>query len=464
MAKVVLGKTPEELEAERAKKEREQEAEIQAAIQERQKKIQALHSKQKLNKFIVFAVIIVLTGILITFGTYNTFFKRGLTTEDVSNVVNQAMYRNIYPTEGLNNYVHDNCTALFEKYMTVDVKHGGKNIESVEVDPDSCYIFKVRKLSPTLSQVYFAVDIVTTEKDTIVTDPTIIEQLRRGGFGVNTNVTTDTTTVVEELENTEPEEIIAIEEETTEETTEEENTEDIVESNNEDEVSDENTEETTDESTTEESTTEESVEEDPTPVESEELEIPTTEIDYAVNKTSEVNHYYMTANGVIMQSGKVTRERYYFYIPIELVYTYDGETPVTAGYAPAGNMNLYSLIETDQVDFKDININSVFAFNEEAELDEDTVNKMQVKVDNTLRSLYEGTDTSQDFLNYRLFNSYDGNYLGITEFMAYSEPNSLGYNVFVTYTIVTSQGFNYTLETYMKVEQNGSTWVVTDIM
>ena len=93
MAKMVLGKTPQELEAERAKKAREQEAEIQASILERQRKIQALHSKQKSNKIIIILIVFLIAGVLVTFGTYNTFFKQGLTMDEVQSSINQSMSR-----------------------------------------------------------------------------------------------------------------------------------------------------------------------------------------------------------------------------------------------------------------------------------------------------------------------------------------------------------------------------------
>ena len=46
MAKFVLGKTPEQVQAEEAEKQRELEAAIQATEQERLRKIQELHKKQ----------------------------------------------------------------------------------------------------------------------------------------------------------------------------------------------------------------------------------------------------------------------------------------------------------------------------------------------------------------------------------------------------------------------------------
>lgn len=425
MAKIVLGKTVEQLEKEEAELQRAREAEVQQAIQDRQNKLQELHKVQKRNKYIIFGGVGLLTAVLLVFGTYNTFIKQGLTDDDVKEIVNQVRYTDVFPSEGLDNYMRDNCSALFEKYMQLDMQKDGKNIKSVEVNPDSCYILKVRKISPTIAQVYFGVDITTTENDTPVTDEATLEQLKRTGFAPTASSTESDTTSSDSDTAT----------------------------SSSDTGSDDNTSTSSDTSfgLTTNDTTE------------------TAQIDKSISYSSSgdsdnLDHYYTTNNGAVLKAGKVTTQRYYFYIPIELVYTYDGDTPVTSGYAPAGDMNLYSLEETDQTDFSDISIDDVFAFDEASVLDEDTTNKMQVKVDNTLRALYEGEDTSQDFLNYRKFKTYDNKYVGIDSFVAYSTPNALGYNVKLSYKVITPQGFTYTMNTYLIVEQNGSTWVIKGML
>ena len=453
MAKISLIKSPEDLERERAEKEKARAAEIQASIEERHRKIQALHAKQVRNKIIIFSIAGALTVILIIFGTYNTFFKQGLSMNDVNMAISQARYTDVYPDAGLDNYVRDNCESLFNKYMQLDIKKGGKNIQNITVDKDSCYITKVTKISPTLATVVFGVDISTTEKDSLVTDPVIIEQLKRSGFGVDPNkiYKVNQTTIIEQPtteESSETEEVNETEETTTEETTEKEVVTATVDINNA-------------------VTVVSGSEGADTASETEETEeyIPITDVEYSISQTGEHEHYYMTANGQIMKEGRTVTERYYFSLPVQIVYGYDadGKTPITAGYAPASAMNLYSLVDTNQTDFENIQTNDLFAFNDDYKLDVDTTNKMQIKVNNTLKALYDGLDTSQDFLNYRAFNSYNSNYVGINEFKAFSQPNGMGYNCWVSYTIVTSQGFNYTLETYLKVEQNGGTWVIKGI-
>lgn len=406
MAKMVLGKTPQELEAELAKKAREQEAEIQASILERQRKIQALHSKQKSSKIIIILIVGLIACVLVTFGTYNTFFKQGLTIEDVQSSINLSTSRLTYPSEGLDNFVRDNCDELFNHYLSDSGAELKKNkIASIDVDNNSCYIYKVRKLSQHMAQVYFAVDVTTTEMDSEVTDQVLIEQLKRNGFGALS--TSDRTTTADE-----------------------------------------------------EATTENS-------------DIPNTNMDFQADKSGEIEHYYMTSGGAIMKTGKSTTYRYSFYMPVELEYLYSdgtndgsgGGALASVGFKLAGEMTLSSQIETDNLDFDLITINEdYFGFNPALLLDEDTTNKIKIKVDKTLKDLYSYEDTSQDIQLYRKFNTYDAKYVGIDTIEAYSDYNYMGYNTYVTYTITTSQGFTFQLHTYMKVEQNGNTWTITDIL
>ena len=445
MAKMVLGKTPQELEAEKAKRAREMEAEIQQQVMERQKKIQALHSKQKSNKIIIFIVIFLVAAVLITFGTYNTFFKKGLTMDEVNYSIAVATQQSRFPSEGLDNYVRDNCEALFNKYMSLDSKRA-KNIAKIEVDKNSCYIFKVRKLDASTAEVYFSVDVAVTEKDTLVTDPVIIEQLKRNGVIPDAEVETQTPSQPQKATQT-------VSENQTNETS---NNNETTEENVTEEVTEGITEEITEEPTTE-VVVEEPVEED--------TDIPITDIDFAESQDDEAVHYYMTAGGNIMQSGKTTVTRYSFYLPLEYKITKDTDgTPMYGGYYLMSDMNLYSLEEKNQTDFEEIVTNDKFKFNEDTLVDENTLHNIQIRVDKTLDSLYGYKNTEAEYKLYVPFNTYDASYDGIIDMQSYSTPNAMGYNTHVTYKITTSQGFSYTLQTYMIVEPDGNSWVIKKIM
>ena len=410
MAKVVLGKTPQELEAERAKQARELEAEIQKSIIERQKKIQSLHNKQKSNKVIIILISILIAAVFVVFGTYNTFFKKGLTMDEVNNSIATYTQQSKFPSEGLDNYVRDNCETLFNKYVSLD-DNSAKNTASVDVDKNSCYILKVRKLNATLAEVYFSVDISVTEKDTIVTDPVIIDQLKRNGFGVIPKA--EAPEVVDTTESAPVEEPVA-----------------------------------------------EPVAEPPV-----EESIPTTDIDFAASTSEEAAHYYMTASGQIMKSGTTSTMRYSFVLPLEFKYYYDTDgTVMYAGYVATSDMNLYSLQEKNQVDFEEITVAPVYAFKEETRVDENTLHDIQIRVDKTLDALYAYENTEAEYKLYQEFNTYGASYNGITAIDSYTEANELGYNTHVTYTITTSQGFSYTLETYMLLEPDGNSWIIKKIM
>lgn len=454
MAKVVLGKTPQDLEAEKAKKNRELEAEIQQKALERNKKIQALHNKQKSNKIIIILVVSFFAIVLVVFGTYNTFFKKGLSIDDVNLAIAQSIQQSRYPSEGLDNYIRDNCETLFKKYMSLD-NQKAKNIAKVEVDKDSCTISKVRKYNSSFAEVFFSVNVTVTENDTEVTDPVVIEQLKRNGFGIKSEVTNTQSKSTTEAATTES---TNTESTNTENITTEANDNPVVQTaNNTDESVSENTEEQTKPQT----------ETDATEATTEDSSVPITDIDYSSGSDENATnvHYYMTEGGQIMQEGTSTTVRYNFFVPVTYEISYDNDgTAMYGAYKVVGDMDLYSLTEQNQSNFDEIVPNDYYAFNEDALYDEDTLHNIQIRIDKTLDSLYSYKNTEAEYKLYLPFNTYDATYDGIISLEAYNTPNALGYNAKVSYKITTTQGFSYTLQTYMRVEPDGNSWVIKDIM
>lgn len=437
MARLVLGKTPEQLRAEEAEKQREIEAQIQEATRQRQAKIEALHKKQKTTKIAVIATVSAVSAILLVFGTYNTFFKKTLTLEDVQPSINASISSLNFPSEGLDNYIRENCEPLFMKYMTYDLNNS--NIHSVEVDKNSCCVSRVKKLNSKLAQVYFSVDVIVHENDKEVTDPKIIDSLKKSGLISNTPQSTQTTQTTEPLESsTEP---------------------------------NSNPENSATNSDNSYSNLEPSASETPTGVANAEDDGYSSNIS---DSQISLDQYYLEDRGKIMQKGSTSTVRYNFYVPIEFYYVYSGgydeETGqpigsvVAGGFRPAGDMTLFTLEQPDVNTFDEIAYSSSFICDEETILDEETTRQIQVKVDKTLSDLYEGRDTSQDFYNYRKFNGFSAEYAGITELKSYSQKNAFDMNTHVTYNIKTSQGFIYTLETWMAVEQDGNSWVIKEML
>ena len=469
MARLVLGKTPEQLRAEEAEKQREIEAQIQEATRQRQAKIEALHKKQKTTKIAVIATVSAVSAILLVFGTYNTFFKKTLTLEDVQPSINASINSLNFPSEGLDNYIRENCEPLFMKYMTYDVKNS--NIQSVEVDKNSCYVSRVKKLNSTLAQVYFSVDVVVHENDKEVTDPKVIDNLKKSGLLSNTPQSTQPTeTTTSSVETTDSNADSNTESTTTTETVES-STESDSSVDSSTDSNPENNAASAANSDNSSNNSDSSTAEAPTGVANAE------DGGYSSNTSDSIislDQYYLGDKGKIMQKGSTSTVRYNFYVPIEFYYVYSGgydeETGqpvgsvVAGGFRPAGDMTLFTLEQPDVHSFDEIAYNSSFICDEETILGEETTRQIQVKVDKTLSDLYEGRDTSQDFYNYRKFNGFSAEYAGITELKSYSQKNAFGMNTHVTYSIKTSQGFIYTLETWLDVEQDGNSWVIKEML
>lgn len=459
MAKLVLGKTPEQVRAEEAEKQRKLEIEIRERQLERQKKIEAMHKKQKTTKIVFIAIVCAISLSLLGFGTYNTFFKPTLSIDDVTPVINESINTFRFPSEGLDNYIHDNCEGLFNKYLVNDDKKVDSNVvDTIIVDKDSCYISRVKKLSGNIAQVYFSVNVTTKSKDIQVTDPLIIDNLKKNGFNINNN---QKQTI--ETSNTQTSENDTSENDTSENSTSESSISETSEEENSklDTTSEESIESS--EQSTENNTENSLISVEPI--------APATESTATSNTDDKT--YYIDSYGKLMQVGVTTTVRYNFYVPIEFYYVYSGEpdeegnptgSVVGGGFRPCGDMTLFTLEQPDISDFTDITYNEAFDIGEEFLLDDKVTQKIRVKVDNILSDLYLGKDTSQEFYNYRKFNGYNAKYEGIEKIDCYSEKNYLGMNTHVTYKIITSQGFIYTLETWLNVEEDGNSYIIKEML
>ena len=465
MAKFVLGKTPEQLEAEEAERQRELEAEIQQRQLERQAKLEALHKKQKQTKIILISVTSAIAAVLLVFGTYNTFFKHDLTIDDIKPEIAAATNSLQFPGESIGNYLHDNCEALIKRYISLDKNN--KTIKSIVVDKNSCYISKVVKLNATLAKVYFSVDINVTENDTEVTDPVIIKQLKKAGF--NTDSSTIESSGLDSSSNLEinsssmdsSEANSSINDSSSENKSDSSSVAETTTATDSHEPDSKTTTTSSKTAKTAESKTTTTTKPAKANAEGEnDSDTNPSGLDYKLN-TEEKSHYYIDSTGKIMQSGKTTTKRYNFYVPIELYSNKDenGKT-ITAGFRPAAEMTLYSLDTVDQTQFDEITVYSALDCDESTLKDQDTIDKVSVKVDKTLQDLYEGRDTSQDFYNVYKFNTYDARYDGINSIKVYSQNNALGFNTHVQYTITTSQGFKYMLDTWMLIEPSGNSYII----
>jgi len=460
MPKLILGKTSEEIAAEEALKQREREVAIQQEMLDRQQKVIALRNAQKRNKIIIIAVISVAAISLITFGTYNTFFKKGLQIEQVQAQI--ASNVNYFPEAGLDNFIRDACEPLFFQSVSYD----RSAYEWVDVVEDSVYISRVRPTSNNLAEVYFSVDVTMKPVDVLVTDQAVIDRLYRNGFANEVETTPETTeTIPAETTppETTPEETVPAE--TTPEETQPVENAAYTFGNDEPQLVNlafvnepETVDPTTDEGTGE-------TEETTDPLDDTEM----GSIDIKNNNVrDEEIEYYVVGNGSIYQRSQPITVRYNFYLPVEFYYNYDSNgNPITSGYRAASNLNLYVLNEVHQTDFSSIAVNSAYSFEGIEEADEQSNTAARIKVDKILGDLYSGRDTSQDFFNYRSFNTYGASYVRLVSFQLYNGYNGMGYNCEVSYSIQMPQGIQYTVHSYMIIEPVGSgqeqTWKITAI-
>lgn len=181
-------------------------------------------------------------------------------------------------------------------------------------------------------------------------------------------------------------------------------------------------------------------------------------------KINDRDYTYFIKDETVYQQGNQTTERYVFHVFVLIDSKYDNGEVVANGFALGSNAELYSLVDVDQTDFEEFKRSAYLEFYDNTQVDSNTASRMQLKVTKILEDLYSKRDTSQDFFNYREFNTYDASFAGIEEFDAHTYPNPLGYNVRVVYNIITPQGFKYAIEAYFYVEQNGNSFIITKML
>jgi hypothetical protein len=226
----------------------------------------------------------------------------------------------------------------------------------------------------------------------------------------------------------------------------------------------------TQEPTTEEVTTDEN---------NTDVEVIPGSVEYQKN-SKETAEYYIGAGGEIKQKGATHTRRFCFYVPIEYYFTHpkdkDGNevsnVTATEGYRLMSDLTLYSLVSVNQTDFEDIVDNTEeFSFQSETyglidntRVEGDEATKIQSKVNNTLDGLYNHRDTSEDFHSFYEFNTYDATYKSLDNFEMWDKPNHAGFNAHITYTIETQEGITISVNNYLLIEPNGSSWVISKIL
>ena len=433
--KLNLNKTPEDIEKEKAAKQREIEADIQQRNHERQEKIQALRKVQTRNKIIIITVVVILFIAMMTFGIYNIFVKKSLSAEEVQNIAYNQI--NHFPQNGVEGYLSRNIETMFDKYSRFDKE----NYASMKIDTNSLYVSKINALTNDLAVVDFSVDISITEKDKLVTDEKQIELLQKQGFK-DTRYEQTTEQVTEQPVVPQPTETT---EEITENTTEEQTEEEQFESDGSWSLVDSegNTTMTAD------------IPKDPGETEKEDSTQP------KVNP-SPVNTDNTTEETSTEEKSEETSDNTTEEVTTAEVVT---EAPTTEEITTEKTTEE---IKVQPETIKQKNKNEIKEYYVEGdkiyEAPEDIKNEVQIKVNKTLDDLYSGRDTSQDFYSVYSFNTYGATYLGIDNLEVYTQPNDIGFNAYVTYSIKLD-GFVYQIHAYLKVEENGTNnYIITNYL
>lgn len=161
MAKIVIGKSPEQLQREADEKNRERLANIQEQEMKQQKQLREMVLKQKRNKMIVLAVAGVVIFALLIFGTWNTFFKKQLNVNDITGVV--AQYQSSLPDysyAGIEGFIRANFDKWYNDQLLFDEKTN-RSFEYIKSDLNTLTIDEIRRDSRNalFVRVYFSVDI-----------------------------------------------------------------------------------------------------------------------------------------------------------------------------------------------------------------------------------------------------------------------------------------------------------------
>lgn len=161
MPKFVIGKTPDQLDREKAERLRQQEAEIRESENDRNIQLRQLANKRRRNRIIVGVVGILLILALLVFGTYNTFFKHQMNEQDVANIIQRSVV--VFPDTALDGFIRSNFNKWFNDMVSFEKQQHTKGaIKSVEANLDSLTIDEVKTVNSQLVRVYFSLDITTT--------------------------------------------------------------------------------------------------------------------------------------------------------------------------------------------------------------------------------------------------------------------------------------------------------------
>lgn len=160
-----FGLSNEDIEKEEAQRLREYEAKIQQRAQERNRKLEELNKRTKRNRRIVISVFTVFFIAMLVFGTYNTFFKKILTEEDVQKIASVSNAQ--FDLSGVEGFLHESTEELFLNYVVETNNH---ELEYYKIDPNSIRVSRILPFSQELAAVYFNANLDSKKNNTTKDD------------------------------------------------------------------------------------------------------------------------------------------------------------------------------------------------------------------------------------------------------------------------------------------------------
>lgn len=159
MAKLHLGKSPEQIMLEQEQKKFEKINALEKEKELQNLKLRQLVKSRQRKLRITGGIVAFVISFILIFGIYNTFIKHTLNENDVRTVVSKSVYD--FPVAGLDDYINKNFQDWLNDATTYNVQDD--NIKEVKYVDSSVRIDKVTKLSSSLARVYFSADLEVTK-------------------------------------------------------------------------------------------------------------------------------------------------------------------------------------------------------------------------------------------------------------------------------------------------------------
>ena len=125
-------------------------------MNEIEQKIHKEYRAMKIRRWTFSGFILIGALVLITFGTYNTFFKKPVSPAQIAANTNNINRTTAFPSDGIDGYLRSHIKDLLKPTI-----QQGDGVSGYDVDPDKFYITYIYKQSDSIAQVYFTASVKT---------------------------------------------------------------------------------------------------------------------------------------------------------------------------------------------------------------------------------------------------------------------------------------------------------------